>query len=154
MNSLARLAAVAAAVSMLAIIPQTALASAHDDATQLRKLDIMLMVSSLRCRFGPDNFQPDYVRFSTNHYPTMQSAFKVMEADYVARHGNAGAKRAIDKVSVSMANQYGQGHPWLGCADLKAMTQRLAATSDRTHLVAVAHETLADRPATQIALRR
>lgn len=153
MNSFARLAAVAAAVSTLAIVPQAAFASEDDDATQLRKLDIMLMVSSLRCRFGPDNFQPDYSRFATNHYPTMQGAFKVMEANYIARHGAVGAKRAIDKVSVSMANQYGQGHPWLGCADLKAMTQKLAAVRDRAHLVAVAHETLADRPATHLALR-
>ena len=153
MHFIARLAAVAAAVSTLAIVPPAVASEPHHEATQLRKLDIMLMVSSLRCRFGPDNFQPDYTRFSTNHYPTMQGAFKQMEAHYTQRMGVAGARKAIDKVSVGMANQYGQGHPWMGCSELKAMTRQLAATKDRAHLVAAAHDALADRPATQIALR-
>ena len=30
-----------------------------------------------------------------------------------------GANRALDKISVTMANDYGNGHPWLGCDQLK-----------------------------------
>ncbi|ANY20422.1 hypothetical protein A6F68_01913 [Tsuneonella dongtanensis] len=153
MKSIAKLAAVLAAVSTLATFPQTAIAGATDDAAKLRRLDIMLMVSSLRCRFGPDNFQADYSRFATNHSPTMGQAFRTMQADYVARMGPARAKKALDTVSVGMANQYGQGHPWLGCSELKAMTKDLAATQDRARLVAAADEVLADRPA-QFASRR
>ena len=154
MHYIAKLAAVAAAVSTLAIMPQPAMAGTAGEASQLRRLDIMLMVSSLRCRFGADNFQPDYARFSANHNPLMQEAFRTLQADYVARMGTARAKKALDTVSVGMANQYGQGHPWLGCAELKSMTQELAATRDRAHLVRVADEVLADRPSATLASRR
>lgn len=154
MKSIARLAAVAAAVSTLATAPQSAFAGSTHEASQLRRLDIMLMVSSLRCRFGADNFQPDYARFSTNQNPVMQDAFRTLQADYVARMGPARAKKALDTVSVGMANQYGQGHPWLGCSELKAMTQELAATPDRAHLVRVADDVLAERPPAQFASRR
>lgn len=154
MKSIARLAAVTAAVSTLVVLPQPALAGGAEEASQLRRLDIMLMVSSLRCRFGADNFQSDYARFSTNQNPVMQDAFRTLQADYVARMGPARAKKALDTVSVGMANQYGQGHPWLGCGELKAMTKELAATRDRAHLVRVADEVLADRPSAQLASRR
>jgi hypothetical protein len=154
MKSFARLAAVAAALSALAVVPQPAFAGSAHEASQLRRLDIMLMVSSLRCRFGADNFQPDYARFSANQNPVMQDAFRTLQGDYVARMGAARAKKALDTVSVGMANQYGQGHPWLGCGELKAMTRELAATHDREHLVRVADDVLSERPPAQFALRR
>lgn len=148
-----RLAAVAAAVSTLVAMPPAAVAGTPEEASQLRRLDIMLMVSSLRCRFGADNFQSDYAQFSTQQNPVMQDAFRTLQADYAARMGPARAKKALDTVSVSMANQYGQGHPWLGCGELKAMTKELAGTQ-RAQLVRVADEVLAERPAAQIASRR
>ena len=154
MHSITKLAAVAAAVSTLVIMPQPAFAGTPEEASQLRRLDIMLMVSSLRCRFGSDNFQSDYARFSTNQNPVMQDAFRTLQADYVARMGPARAKKALDTVSVGMANQYGQGHPWLGCGELKTMTQELAGTRDRAHLVRVADQVLSDRPSAQLASRR
>lgn len=154
MKLASRLTAVVAVLSTLAILPQPALAGSAEEASQLRRLDIMLMVSSLRCRFGADNFQPDYARFSATHDPAMQDAFRTLQADYVARMGPAQAKKALDTVSVGMANQYGQGHPWLGCSELKSMTRELADTRDRAHLVRVADEALAERPPAQFALRR
>lgn len=46
-----------------------------------------------------------------------------------------------------MANQYGQGHPWLECAELKQVAQGLAAEKDSARLLAAADELLArDRP--------
>lgn len=153
MKSITKLAAVAAVMAMLATVPQAAAAATPSEAAKLRRLDIMLMVSSLRCRFGADNFQADYARFSTNQYPVMQDAFKTMEADYNARMGPARAKKALDSVSVGMANQYGLGHPWLGCGELKSATRELAATRDRGRLIAAADEMLQDRPP-QFASRR
>jgi hypothetical protein len=148
-------AAGVAAASMLALMPQPASAAvSSSDASKLRELDIMLMVTSLRCRFGADNFQADYERFATIQNPLMQDAFRSLQADYTARMGAAQTKRALDTTSVGMANQYGQGHPWLGCGDLKAMTQELAATHDTAKLVAVANEVLAASPGSgsQLAL--
>jgi len=157
MGKFNKFAAVAAAVSTLAFVPQPAAAAVSpSDASKLRQLDIMLMVTSLRCRFGADNFQPDYERFAANQNPLMQDAFRSLQADYTARMGAARTKKALDSISVGMANQYGQGHPWLGCSDLKAMTQDLAGTRDTIKLVAVADEVLAPSPraGTQFALRR
>ena len=154
MGNLHKAAAVMAAISSLALGTPAA-ASPTSDAAALRKLDIMLMVSSLRCRFGADNFQSDYERFSTNQHATMQAAFSTLQADYTARMGSTGAKKALDTISVGMANQYGQGHPWLGCGDLKTMTRDLAATGDRARLLAVASDVLKDSPpAVYVAARR
>ena len=148
------LAAVAAALSSLAVSMPVA-ATPASDAAALRKLDIMLMVSSLRCRFGGDNFQSDYEQFSTRQHGTMQAAYATLQADYNARLGPAKAKKALDTISVSMANQYGQGHPWLGCGDLKVMTRDLAGTGDRARLLAVADDVLRDSPsAVYLASRR
>lgn len=153
MNKYYKAAAVMAAVSSLAIGAPAA-ASPVSDAAALRKLDIMLMVSSLRCRFGPDNFQADYERFSAAQHSTMQEAFLVLQADYNGRMGPVGGKRALDSISVGMANQYGQGHPWLGCGELKAMARDLAGPADRPHLLAIAEDVLRDSPPVQLALRR
>ena len=154
MGKFHKVAAVLAAVSSFALgVPSQAQTPAGE-AASLRKLDIMLMVSSLRCRFGADNFQADYARFSTNQYPTMQGAYNTLNADYSARMGAAGAKKALDTISVGMANQYGQGHPWLGCGELKTMTRNLAGVADRGRLLAVADEVLRDSPPVQLASRR
>jgi hypothetical protein len=139
-------AALAAAAAFGMTVPAAHAETPSGEAAKLRRLDIMLMVSSLRCRFGADNFQDDYVRFSTNQNASMQAAFQTLQADYTARMGATGAKKALDTLSVSMANQYGQGHPWLGCGELKAMTQDLAGTSERTRLLAAADAVLDDRP--------
>lgn len=148
-----KLAAALAALGTLAFAAP-AQASAAGDAAQLRKLDIMLMVSSLRCRFGPDNFQTDYEQFSTTQHATMQNAFEVLQADYTARMGSAGANKALDTMSVGMANHYGQGHPWLGCNDLKALTRDLASSGDRARLLGVAGEVLGEQPPVYLAARR
>ncbi len=152
-----KVAAVLAAAAALAFVPQPAAAAVSpEDAGKLRQLDIMLMVTSLRCRFGADNFQADYETFATNQSPLMQDAFRSLQADYTARLGPARTRKALDSISVGMANQYGHGHPWLGCGELKAMAKELAGTHDARLLVATADEVLAASPraGTQFALRR
>lgn len=147
MGKFNRLAAVIAAASTLAFIPQPAVAAVSPaEASKLRQLDIMLMVTSLRCRFGADNFQADYERFAANQNPLMQDAFRSLQADYTAKFGSARTKKALDSISVGMANQYGQGHPWLGCGELKAVTQSLAGTRETAKLVAVAEDVLGPGP--------
>jgi len=68
--------------------------------------------------------------------------------------GPMGAKKALDTISVGMANHYGQGHPWLGCGELKAMARDLAGTADRSRLLAIADDVLRDSPPVQLASRR
>ena len=114
-----------AAASVVLAMPVSA-AAGMSQAEKLRRLDIMLMVTGLRCRKGPDNFQTDYGRFTTNHLGTLNAASNTLKADMSRRYGPAGANRALDKLSVQMANDYGGGHPWLGCGQLKQVTRTLA----------------------------
>lgn len=154
MGKTGKLAAVLAAFSTFGLAAPAQAQANSSEAAKLRQLDIMLMVSSLRCRFGADNFQADYARFSENQSATMAAAFTTLQADYTARMGAPGAKKALDRMSVGMANEYGQGHPWLGCGELKAVTQDLAGPTDRARLLAVANDVLGDRPPVQLAARR
>lgn len=133
------------AAAML-ITPGAAGAAAGTADEQIRRLDIMLMVTSLRCRFGADNFQPQYQRFSSAHLGTLNGAARRMEGSLVTRYGAKGAKRALDDISVKMANQYGQGHPWLGCGQLKRIATDLAGSNDPAVLGQAAAELLAVQP--------
>lgn len=136
----------AAGAAAVLLTPVSASAVTHKEAENIRKLDIMLMVTSLRCRMGKDDFQPAYRKFSASHLTTLNSAARTMEAGYVKRHGAKGAKRALDRVSVQMANEYGQGHPWLECGALKDITGDLAKTKNPADLQIAADELLASAP--------
>lgn len=144
--------AIASAAILATAMP--AQAGGYADAEKLRKLDIMLMVTALRCRHGADNFQRDYEKFAVKHNVALQGAARSLQSSYHSKYGAKGAKRQLDKISVSMANVYGQGHPWLECAELKQVTSGLAAHRDSSQLLVAANELLAtDRPA-KFAMKR
>jgi hypothetical protein len=143
MKLISGVAAGLAALSMVVAAPATA--GTIDSAEKIRKLDIMLMVTSLRCRKGADNFQADYERFSASHLAELNQASNTLKADLSKRTGAAGAKKALDKISVGMANAYGNGHPWLDCAGLKNVTRELAGKKQPGMLLAAADEYLAPR---------
>lgn len=138
--------AMAAAAAATILTPAPALAAGSADSENIRKLDIMLMVTSLRCRMGAHDFQPHYRQFSAAHLPTLNTAARDLEAGLTRKHGARGAKRALDRMSVGMANQYGKGHPWLECSELKEITTKLAASRDPSHLKLAASELLAAAP--------
>ena len=142
----------AASLVALAVLgtPVVAQAGTADQAEALRKLDIMLMVTSLRCRTTADNFQADYQKFSASHLTTLNAASQTLQANLL-KQGNTG-KRALDKISVGMANQYGNGHPWLSCGELKQITRNLASDKDATHLAVAADDLLSSRPRGQWAM--
>ncbi|WP_336976942.1 S-adenosyl-L-homocysteine hydrolase [Altererythrobacter fulvus] len=136
---------VAAALSAAALLaPVPAQAAPSDDAEKVRRLDIMLMVSALRCRTTADGFQDDYNRFSSAHLGELNASAGTLKRNLEARYGAAGAKRELDRMSVSMANSYGQGHPWLGCRELKEATQGLAQNHAPGALLSAADELLGD----------
>ena len=131
-------AAVLAAGMLLAGSP--AAAQSNTAAEKVRRLDIMLMVTSLRCRFGADDFQADYAAFSARHLDALNAAGRELTAGLSAQYGPQGAKRALDRMSTRMANSYGMGHPTLGCAELKQATQQLSRAPDG--VLAAAADTL------------
>lgn len=143
-------AGLAAAAVMATATP--AQATGLKTAEDLRKLDIMLMVTSLRCRTGADNFQADYRKFSSNHLATLNSAGRQLRTNLQKQHGTKGAMRALDKMSVGMANEYGNGHPWLGCAQLKLVTKQLTEETNPQQLALAADELLRTRPTGRLAL--
>lgn len=102
-------------------------------AAKLRHLDVMLMVSSLRCRHGADDFQADYGRFVDHNRGALSAANHVMLNDYAGRLGAARASAEMDRLSVSMANHYGQG-TGVGCHELRMVAQDLASTREAAAL--------------------
>ena len=135
-------AACVAAAGMALSFP--AAAGGMGQAEKIRRLDIMLMVTGLRCRTTRDNFQHEYGRFTTNHIGELNAAARELKADYAAKLGPAKAERALDKLSVQMANQYGQGHPWLDCGQLKQVASTLADMHGLQPLVEAANDLLDD----------
>jgi hypothetical protein len=53
-----------------------------------------------------------------------------------------------------MANEYGQGHPWLSCGQLKQITRNLAQVKGTAPLIEAADQLLARNGNPQIALAR
>ncbi|WP_298200207.1 S-adenosyl-L-homocysteine hydrolase [Novosphingobium sp.] len=142
-----------AAIGTLLATP--AIAGDIQEAEKLRRLDIMLMVTALRCRTTEDNFQPDFAAFEASHLSELNDAALQLRKSLVATNGLVGASRELDRISTGMANQYGQGHPRLDCAELKQVTRLLANTPGRATLLAAADELLepTDRPRLASAAR-
>lgn len=132
---------IAIGLALTVAMPQTAMAGVMTKAEKLRRLDIMLMVTGLRCRAGADDFQGDFVLFEARHMPELNRAAVDLEAEGVAA-GLKHDEHMLDRISTAMANNYGNGHPWLGCHELKGLTRQLASVDGEEALVAAAEETL------------
>ena len=135
-------AACVAAAGMVLSYP--AAAGGTGQAEKIRRLDIMLMVTGLRCRTTKDNFQHEYGQFTTNHIGELNDAAHQLKAQYAVQYGPGKADRALDKLSVQMANQYGNGHPWLNCGQLKQVASTLADMRGLQPLVEAANDLLDD----------
>lgn len=145
MKSNRALAVVMAVAGLLLANPVAA--ETMSAAEKVRRLDIMLMVTGLRCRTGADNFQADYGRFTTRHIGALNRAANDLKDELAARYGSAGSARALDRLSVTMANGYGQGHPWLDCHELKEVAEVLSSLESSESLAEAADQLLgAARP--------
>ena len=87
MRSSKGVAAGLAALSLLLALPAAAAGNGADQAEKIRRLDIMLMVTGLRCRTTADNFQSDYGRFTRAHLGTLNAASDSLKADLSRRFG-------------------------------------------------------------------
>lgn len=120
-----------------------------EEAHSLRSLDIMLMVTSLRCRGGPHDFQSDYHQFSAAQMPHLTAASRTLKRTFEASYGEQNPARALDRMGVKIANAYGGGHPWMNCAQLGKAVRDLSQSADATSLVTHARTLLsASRPQT------
>lgn len=150
---LSRAVLAGAAVGLLAANPAYA-GGSMSGAEKLRRMDIMLMVTGLRCRNTEDNFQPDYGRFTTKHIGHLNQASEELRGELARSGGAAGSVRALDRLSVTMANAYGQGHPWLTCRELKQVAQNLVDVKGRATLEEVADQLLSPSSPPRFAYAR
>jgi len=127
-------------------------AESGGDAEKLLRLDIMLMVTGLRCRNTRDNFIRDYGRFSAKHMGMLKGASYDLYTNISRRFGHNGGRLALDRMRVSIANQYGTGHPWLDCGQLKMVASNLSRVEGRTTLVEAADQLLQRQPVAQLAI--
>jgi hypothetical protein len=152
----ALLALVALAIGLVASAPAHAagLDAQMTGAEKVRRLDIMLMVTGLRCRTSADNFTADYGDFTTSHLGELNAAAAELKASFARTHGATGAQRALDRLGTVIANGYGQGHPWLSCGDLKVVTHSLAQAKGRAPLEEAADQLLGDGGVVRLALAK
>ena len=141
------------AASFAATTPAQA-SGAMGGAEKIRRLDIMLMVTGLRCRKTADNFNAEYGRFTTSHMAELNRANAELRSDMAHQYGPAAANRQLDRLSTTMANAYGQGHPWLSCSDLKHVASDLAQVRGRDTLVEAADQLLGEQRSSQLAYAR
>lgn len=138
----------------LAITNPANAAGSMSGPEKLRRLDLMLMVTGLRCRTTRDDFQADYSRFVSRHRPTLRQANDRLRAELGACHGPRRARWAFDRLSTSAANRYGLGHPWLGCGELGRVARNLAKVKGGTTLEEAADQLLAARGSPRLAYAR
>lgn len=146
------LAMAALAIGLVASNPAHAAAGSGEE--KLRRLDIMLMVTGLRCRNTPDNFTAEYGQFTANHMAELNRANAQLRDELGARFGAARANRELDRLSTEMANQYGQGHPWLSCADLRSVARDLAEVRGNDTLIEAADQLLGGVDSGGLAMAR
>lgn len=127
-----------------------AVGQSSSSAERVRRLDMMLMVTSLRCRTTADNFQADYRNFTQRQYASLQKANADLRRQFAAK-GEQGANRELDRISTDMANRYGLGHPWMNCAQLGKATRELVAITGEAPLVAAADRLLGNSPPATLA---
>ena len=131
----------ALAVSMIAVPAQACWTSAEQDAAKVASLNMMMMVSALRCRKGPDDFLADYNRFVTNNNPVIGSQNAAVRSHFARIGGAKSADAAMDKFIIGIANSYGGGHDRLGCGELKMVAQELSRTGHNAgSLLAIAKD--------------
>jgi len=114
----------------------------HGAAEKIHKLDIMLMVSSLRCRHSSATFEDEYDAFNRAFGLELVAANRSLEQDFQSLYGEDAARLALDRMRVGVANAYGQGHPWLDCDQLKEATSHLLVDGRPDALTRMADELL------------
>lgn len=144
-GKLATLCALAA--TMTAGQAQACWTNAEQDAAKVANLNMMMMVSALRCRKGPDDFLGDYNRFVKNNNPVIGSQNAAVRSHFARINGNGNADAAMDKFIIGIANSYGGGHHRFGCAQLRLLAQDLSVDDHSVgSLLVIAKETVEEFP--------
>lgn len=118
---------VALALSSVATPAQACWNNAEQDSARVANLNQKLMVSGLRCRFGKDNFLPDYNRFVTRNNLLLSGHHATIKSRYARTHGAGAANAELDKFMIGLANRYGGGNGTPDCAQMKELAGHLSS---------------------------
>ncbi len=148
MTKTGKAAALSAVTAMIIASPaQSCWTNAEQDAAKVANLNMMMMVSALRCRKGPDDFLAEYNRFVKNNNPVIGSQNATVRSHFARINGNGNADAAMDKFIIGIANSYGGGHDRLGCNELKQVAQDLSRGGHNAgSLLAIARENVDEAP--------
>jgi hypothetical protein len=94
----------------------------EQDAAKISSLNMLLMVSALRCRKGTYNFLPEYNAFVKRNNAVLGTQNGLIRQQFSRALGPKRAESAADQLTIGFANHYGMGHETMGCAELKAFT--------------------------------
>jgi hypothetical protein len=122
-------ALMALAATMVANPAQACWTNAEQDAAKVANLNMMMMVSALRCRNGQDDFLADYNRFVKTNNPVIGAQNATVRSRFARVNGAKAADAAMDKFVIGIANSYGGGHESKGCGQLKVIARDLAQKS-------------------------
>lgn len=127
MKRTGKLAALAALATMIFAQPaQACWTNSEQDAAKVANLNMMMMVTALRCRKGQDDFLADYNRFVKNNNPVIGAQNAAVRSHFARINGAKSADGAMDRFVIGLANNYGGGHEGLGCGQLKDIARTLA----------------------------
>ncbi len=87
------------------------------EAAEVRDLETMLMVASLRCRLSGRNFIADYNAFVRGSRPALVEANDRLRSHYAT----SGGLNAYDRYVTSLANRHGGGSVGLDCKDMESL---------------------------------
>jgi hypothetical protein len=140
-------AVVALAATMAASPAQACWTNAERDAAQVANLNMMMMVTALRCRGGKDNFLNEYNRFVKSNNPVLGAQNAAVRGHFARLHGHKAADSAMDKYIIALANNYGGGHEGKGCGQLKEIAGQLAHKGhSAASLLAIAEANVEKQP--------
>lgn len=128
-----KVAAFFAVTSIMAAQPaQACWSDSEAKAASVANLNMMMMVTALRCRNGQHNFLAEYNRFVRLNNPVIGAHNAQVKARFARMVGGAGAERAMDKFTISLANHYGTGHASMDCAELKLLASELGSRAHQS----------------------
>ncbi len=140
-------AALALAAMLIAQPAQACWTEKEQDAAKLANLNMMMMVSALRCRNGADNFLDKYNQFVRLYNPLLGSHNATIRSHFARTNGARAAEAASDRFVIGIANNYGAGHDSMDCGELRSLASTLSERGhDAASLLALADATIETIP--------
>jgi hypothetical protein len=110
------------------------------ESVQIRDVETMLMVATLRCRLVGVDFTESYNQFVRDKRPILNAASTDMRSLFIKNYGAAKAEGAYDDFMTKVANGFGGGTDGLKCQDYASIAQAAqAAPSTREGVILLAN---------------